>query len=354
MPSKRASMANSIVDDVMLRLIDLRTVFARLDADAIAAELYPAVRKVADELARDLDARKRWGPLAASVVAPGGPFDAALEARGTALVAGFVRDVQVDPAAVFDRRLVVVAGGAREAAARGRRFARCGGKDRRFVVDSGLALGGLLGVGQMLLWIAWSPWWSLAVTGALVGLVTDQLALKLIFEPVEPRRVGPLVVQGLFLKRQDEVSREFASFMAANVLTAPQLWDALLAGSRSSAFWRLLALRIDSAIGVAPDGGLPNLAGQALYKFLGPDDWAWLRAEAVERLRRALPAAVPAVYGLTERSLQLEATMVEEMGRLSSAEFERVLHPVFEEDEWTLILIGTALGGIAGVLQATV
>ena len=45
--------------------------------------------------------------------------------------------------------------------------------------------------------------------------------------------------------------------------------------------------------------------------------------------------------------------MVEEMGRLSSAEFERVLHPVFEEDEWTLILIGTALGGIAGVLQAT-
>ena len=69
-PSKRKSMANSIVDDVMLRLIDLRTVFARLDADAVAAELYPAVRKVADELARDLDARKRWGPLAASVVAP--------------------------------------------------------------------------------------------------------------------------------------------------------------------------------------------------------------------------------------------------------------------------------------------
>ena len=59
-----------------------------------------------------------------------------------------------------------------------------------------------------------------------------------------------------------------------------------------------------------------------------------------------------AVYELTDESLGLEATMVEKLKMLSSAEFERVLHPVFEEDEWTLILVGTALGGIAGVLQA--
>ena len=63
---------------------------------------------------------------------------------------------------------------------------------------------------------------------------------------------------------------------------------------------------------------------------------------------------VSAVYDITDESLQLEQTMVEQMGRLSSAEFERVLHPVFEEDEWTLILVGTALGGIAGAAQALV
>ena len=71
-------------------------------------------------------------------------------------------------------------------------------------------------------------------------------------------------------------------------------------------------------------------------------------------MRAELPGAVSAVYKLTDDSLRLEATMVEEMSRLSSAEFERVLHPVFEEDEWTLILVGTALGGIAGLAQALV
>ena len=44
--------------------------------------------------------------------------------------------------------------------------------------------------------------------------------------------------------------------------------------------------------------------------------------------------------------------MSEKMQTLTPAEFERVLHPVFEEDEWTLIATGTVLGGIAGAAQA--
>lgn len=352
-PNKARSMANSIVDDVMLRLIDLRVVFGRLPPEEIAKALEPTVERVGEGLARDLLERKGWDSLAGGVI-DSAAFRDTLRDRGRSLVADFVRDVQVDPAAVFDLRSVVVSGLSSDPKALVQLFERCGERDLRFVVNSGLVLGGLLGIGQMLLWIAWSPWWSLALTGALVGMVTDQLALKLIFEPVEPRKIGPFVLQGLFLKRQDAVSREFADFMAANVLTAPRLWSELLSGTRSSGFWRLLSLRIDSALGVAPDGGLPNFAGQTLYQLLGKEDWEWLRREAAVRMQAELPAAVHTVYGLTEESLALEATMVEEMGKLSSAEFERVLHPVFEEDEWTLILVGTALGGIAGLLQALI
>ena len=37
--------------------------------------------------------------------------------------------------------------------------------------------------------------------------------------------------------------------------------------------------------------------------------------------------------------------------QLSYAEFEGVLHPVFEEDELKLILVGAALGTAVGVFQ---
>ena len=384
----------------MLRLIDLKVVFARLPPERIAEALTPLIERVGEGLTRDLLARKGLSAIADTVV-DNGAFRTTLRERGASLIADFVRDVQAEPSAVFDLRQIVVRGVASDPKVLVNLFERCGEQDLRFVVNSGLVLGGLLGMLQMLLWIVWNPWWSLALTGAAVGMVTDQLALNLIFLPVEPVKIGPFTLQGLFLRRQAEVSDEFADFMAANVLTARQLWDELLGGSRCEAFYRLLALRIDSALGVAPDGGLPNVLGAGIYQLLGKDDWEWLRREAVARMRAELPSAVPAVYELTEQELQLRATMVQEMGRLSSAEFERVLHPVFEEDEWTLMcarrldqcvhaasfsppppplpppvlthhlsnsqrvtalhckrvctvrsLVGTALGGIAGAAQA--
>ena len=40
------------------------------------------------------------------------------------------------------------------------------------------------------------------------------------------------------------------------------------------------------------------------------------------------------------------------MQELPSIEFEGVLHPVFEEDEWKLIAVGGLLGLWVGIFQA--
>jgi uncharacterized membrane protein YheB (UPF0754 family) len=37
---------------------------------------------------------------------------------------------------------------------------------------------------------------------------------------------------------------------------------------------------------------------------------------------------------------------------MSSTDFEQLLHPVFQEDEWKLILLGGVLGVIVGGVQA--
>lgn len=133
--------------------------------------------------------------------------------------------------------------------------------------------------------------------------------------------------------------------MASAALSAPLLWDHILAGPRSDAFWALHDARVDAAV-VGTMG--------PLRPALGDEAYAWLRAEAPRRFRQALTEEIGVLYGLTETELALEATMVAEMKRLTPAEFERVLHPVFEEDEWTLILVGTALGGLSGFAQAAV
>ena len=44
--------------------------------------------------------------------------------------------------------------------------------------------------------------WVPLVGSGVVGCVTNWIALLWIFNPVDPRRVGPVTLQGCFLRRQ--------------------------------------------------------------------------------------------------------------------------------------------------------
>jgi hypothetical protein len=58
------------------------------------------------------------------------------------------------------------------------------------------------------------------------------------------------------------------------------------------------------------------------------------------------------LHTYVDATLGLELEMEASMRQLSPEEFEGVLHPIFEEDEATLIAIGAGLGLAAGALQA--
>jgi hypothetical protein len=74
----------------------------------------------------------------------------------------------------------------------------------------------------------------------LTSLNTHTRPLITVDQQVDPIRVGPFVLQGLFLQRQSEVSAEFSQFFSANVLTSKKIWRVLLFGARAPAFYRLL------------------------------------------------------------------------------------------------------------------
>ena len=58
------------------------------------------------------------------------------------------------------------------------------------------------------------------------------------------------------------------------------------------------------------------------------------------------------MHSYVDETLALKGTLKTNLRRLTPQEFERVLHPVFEEDELTLILVGAVLGGAVGWAQA--
>ena len=64
-----------------------------------------------------------------------------------------------------------------------------------------------------------------------------------------------------------------------------------------------------------------------------------------------LPRLIPASYEYTEEAMQIRPTICQKLKELPPLDFEGVLHPVFQEDEIKLIIVGGVLGFAAGLLQ---
>lgn len=73
--------------------------------------------------------------------------------------------------------------------------------------------------------------------------------------------------------------------------------------------------------------------------------------QACDRVADRILDHVHPVHGYVDQALDLRRTIKDKLELMTPIEFERVLHPIFEEDEMTLIIAGGVLGAIAGYIQ---
>ena len=209
----------------------------------------------------------------------------------------------------------------------GQLFRKCGQKELDFLTNSGLWFGFLLGLIQMVVALFWENPWTLSIGGGIVGLATNWLALKWIFQPVNPVKIGPITLQGMFLRRQKEVAAEFSSYFARNVLTAQQLWKSVLTDpSTQPAFAALFAGHFEKFVGRITRG---------LRVGLEPETMQLVTTRAISKL----PQHVGVTYEYMDKTLGLEQTLRERMEQMTSLQFERVLHPIFEGKDQPLMCL---------------
>ena len=225
-------------------------------------------------------------------------------------------------------------------------FQECGEQEFIFIRRSGLYFGFLFGLFQMGIWFVYPEPWILPVAGFLVGWFTNYIALKVIFRPLEPRQICCFSVHGIFLKRQAEVSKVFARVIMTEILHIKAIWDAIFTGPLSANFFAMLRAHTL----VFTDKLVAEIQPLAVAS-LGADQFAKMKEDIAQKVLDRIPGIIDNSYVYSEKVLDMENTVATKMSEISSAEFEGVLHPAFEEDEIQLILLGGILGALVGVLQ---
>lgn len=313
-PAKTYKMSETMVNMVTTQLLNVEEVFRRLDPDIVASTLAPEVPKLMESIGDEL-VPLSWTQKAGRALffSLPGRTKASMASANHRFLHDFTVSMQDNIGTLLNIKNCVINQMMQDRALLGQLFRKCGQAELDFLTNSGLWFGFMLGIIQMIVALFWENPWALSIGGAIVGLATNWLALKWIFEPVNPTKIGPFILQGQFLRRQQEVAKEFSAFFANNVLTSEKLWDSILNDpSTKSSFGLLFTNHLRKFANVLSGGVGFLLPGGILSKA---------SSSALEKLPNHLHVLHPYV----DKALGLQFTLRTQMEKMTSAKFERVV-----------------------------
>ncbi len=346
-PSRAAKMGSLAVDVGIAKLGSPREFFYRLDPERIAQQIVHSLRQDIPELVDRVMLRERprlWNELPWTV-------RTLIYGRVQQQLPGIVHNLTEQIAAHIDQlvdvKLMVIKRFDPELA--NRVFLDMGRRELRFIQNFGFFFGFGLGIPVAVLTHFVTAWWILPILGVIVGYVTNWVALWMIYEPPEPRRYGPLRVQGLFVRRQPEVADVYARIVAEEIITVANFGRELLGGPQSDRTRTL----IEDAMRPAIDGAV-GPARPALRAALGARDYDAIRAAlATEPVDTIMgPLSDPAFSA--ERSATMRKLIAERMREMAPSDFAEMLRTATREDEWLLLAHGAVLGLAGGIVHALV
>lgn len=344
-PSKAEKMASIATDMITTKLIDIEEQFGQINPEIIAKELESSMlrlaRQVTDEVMTEHVPMWKMMPTKNKEIV----YERASK-EIPLVIEKIMQEVKVNISEVFDLKKMVIDFLLQNKALMNRIFLEVGDKEFQFIERSGFGFGFGLGVLQAVIFFYYRANWQLPVGGLVIGYLTNILALRMIFSPVNPIFVFGYRIQGLFIKRQKEVAGGYAKLIADNIMTMDNVFNEMFNGDGADKLKGII--RKHSNEGIDRTAGFSSVL---IRMTSGADTYDEIKDITVNRFIDAAPDQINLVFGYVKEALDVEETLSSKMSALPPDEFVDFLRPVFQEDEWKLIGVGALLGLVAGLLQ---
>lgn len=349
-PRKAAVMAGIACDTMTTKLIRPEDVFNRLDPDRIAQEIEVPLLEAIEDITRSVAAIYSPGLWEAAPEAVKRMIIQRIQHEAPEIVKQIMVDIKSNINSVFDLKDMVVSNLLRDKPLLNRIFLEAGAGEFRFIRNSGLYFGFLIGCVQAVTWALTHNPWVMPLFGLFTGWFTDWLALKMVFNPKHPTRyLGLFTWQGLFLKRRAEVSQEYGRLIASEIVTPRNIIAAVLSGPLSDRLFNMVQKQVQRVV-----DDQSGIAKPFVVFAVGSSRYQEMKRLVTEEIMKRLPATMRHVEKYAGEAMDLENLLGGKMKELTVEEFEGLLHPAFEQDEWILIAVGAALGFIVGEGQVFV
>jgi uncharacterized membrane protein YheB (UPF0754 family) len=181
------------------------------------------------------------------------------------------------------------------------------------------------------------------IVGAFIGWITNMIAIRLLFRPLEPLKVGPLTFQGLIPKRRGQIAVAVGQVVADKLFSMSELNARLdfpaLQKDADRAVRKVVEEWCRGKMGLLPEG---------LRQYCSN----YLRDTVAAEVAAHFPAIVGGLLDRMQTQVDVRQVVAEKINALPLSEVERLVLAVARRELKQIEWLGAVLGFFIGLLQA--
>lgn len=193
--------------------------------------------------------------------------------------------------------------------------------------------------------LVWLPF-SLPLAGALIGWITNFIAVKLLFHPRQKRYFLFIPIQGVFPKRQTEFAEKLGEIVAEELLSPHDIQKALSSAANALETKKMIAAQVEQAIIARLPSIVPVFAA-----FLNPNIIEKVKGSISEGIDQMVDSVLEQLEDKVSQNLNVQTTVTEKVQSFSTDKIEEILYTIMRNEFRFVELTGAVLGFIIGLLQ---
>lgn len=188
--------------------------------------------------------------------------------------------------------------------------------------------------------------YTLPVIGALIGWLTNYIAIKMLFHPRQEVRVFFIPIQGVFPRRQKDLARKLGQIVSEELVSAEDVTAHLKEKATSQAVVDHIAMRLEEGIASRLPRAFPMLA-----MFMSSDITAKIKKFLMDQIGSLNEELIDKLSGELEEELDVHRIVEEKVAAFSSDKLEEILFSIMRREFKFIELVGAVLGFLIGLAQ---
>lgn len=196
-------------------------------------------------------------------------------------------------------------------------------------------------------WLANWKYLISPVLCAFIGWLTNWVAIRMLFRPRNPLRLGLCTVQGVFPKRKPALAQNLGHMVEKNLFSHADIQKVLADPSFHQLFVGVAGEKVDDFLTNRLAGLNPMIA-----MFLNDELKGRIRGMLMEELEGMLPDLLEKASGELEKRLVISELVKQKVEGFSNEKVEQLLLAVMKKEFFFIEVVGGVLGFLIGAAQA--